>query len=188
MDILHGLLGQSVVLRAVKELNFANVFVPKYQVKMEEHRAKEKMKRPKNVAWCRAVHQVFCVFDPKWRTGLDLKFFHIYFGQDNWLRITIKIRLLLQLYSSRREVSGKFRQRKLVSCQASTLYPPIRHECKPGWNQNKQLSTQAFETDMQMMQILPLSRWPLKNDGFIDLCSVDARYSIVFLTFIEIFF
>ena len=73
------------------------------------------------------------------------------------------------------ENSDKFRHRKLVSCRAFTLYPPTRNECRPGWNQNKQLSTQAFETDEKMMHISPLSRWPLINDSFTDLCSIDAR-------------
>ena len=61
---LHGLPGQSLVPRVVKKLNFANVFALTYPVEMEEHRAKEKMKRPKDVPWYRALHQVFCVFDP----------------------------------------------------------------------------------------------------------------------------
>ena len=124
---------------------------------MEEHLAKELMKRPraKNVAWCRALHQVFSAYlIPKWKTVFDFKLCDIYFGLNNWLRNTIKIRLWLQPYSSRAEVSDKFRQRKLVSRQASTLYPPIRHQCKPGWNQNKQLSTWAFETNVQIVHIL----------------------------------
>ena len=48
-DTLHGLPGQSLVPRVVKKLNFANVFVLTYPVEMEEHRAKEKMKTPKDV-------------------------------------------------------------------------------------------------------------------------------------------
>ena len=43
---LHGLPGQSLVPRVVKKLNFANVFALTYPV---EHRAKEKMKTPKDV-------------------------------------------------------------------------------------------------------------------------------------------
>lgn len=45
-DTLHGLPGQSLVPRVVKKLNFANVFALTYPV---EHRAKEKMKTPKDV-------------------------------------------------------------------------------------------------------------------------------------------
>lgn len=60
-DTLHGLPGQSLVPRVVKKLNFANVFALTYPV---GHRAKEKMKTPKDVPCCRALHQVFCVFDP----------------------------------------------------------------------------------------------------------------------------
>ena len=48
-DTLHGLPGQSLVPRVVKKLNFANVFASTYPVEMEEHRAKEKMKTPKDV-------------------------------------------------------------------------------------------------------------------------------------------